>query len=135
MPNALYGKFKESLYGGAPSINWDTDNIRLVLVSATYALAIDSDQFLSDVPALARVATSGNLTGKSRTGGAVSAANIAVSAVTGDEVVAVVVIKDTGVAATSPLAAYLDEFEGFPFVPSGNDELIDFAAAGGVLWS
>lgn len=132
MANALYGKYKQTFYGSsAPAVDWDSDNIKVVLVSATYTVAINSDQFLSDISAPARVATSGNLTGKSHTNGIVKAANVLLAAVTGSAVIAVVVYKDTGSAATSPLMAYLDTLTGIPFTPSGADETISFDATNG----
>lgn len=135
MANALYGKYKATFYGSsAPAADWDADNIKIVLVTSGYTLAINSDQFLSDIAGGNRVATSGNLTGKSHTNGVVKAANTTLTAVTGSAVVAAVIYKDTGSAATSPLIAYLDTLVGFPFTPSGADETISFDATNGI-WS
>lgn len=133
MANAQYGKYKQTWYGSAaPAVDWDSDNIKVVLVSASYTVAINSDQFLSDISAPARIATSGNLSGKSHTNGVVKAANPTLSAVTGSAVIAAVIYKDTGSAATSPLIAYLDTVVGIPFTPSGADETITFDATNGI---
>lgn len=135
MANALYGKFKETFYGSAaPAINWDSDNVKAVMVSAGYTVSLSTDQFLSDIPGGARIATSGNLSGKSHTLGVVKAANPTLTAVTGAQVIAIVIYKDTGVAGTSPLAIYLDVVTGVPFTPSGADETINFDATNGI-WS
>jgi hypothetical protein len=47
--------------------------------------------------------------------------------VTGDQSEAVVMIKDTGDAATSPLIAYIDSATGLPITPSGSDITITWA--------
>ena len=75
MANALYGKGREKFLTG--DIAWDTDNIRAALVdTASYTVAIDTDEFLDDVPSGARVATSGNLTGKTTNLGVADASNV-----------------------------------------------------------
>jgi hypothetical protein len=43
------------------------------------------------------------------------------SAVTGDQSEALVIYKDTGSAATSPLIAYIDTATGLPVTPNGAD--------------
>ncbi len=49
------------------------------------------------------------------------AADVVFSAVTGDPSEALVIYKDTGDAATSPLIAYIDTAAGLPVTPSGTD--------------
>jgi len=56
MANALYDKGREGFLDG--SIDWDTDTIRVILVDAAdYTVNLATNQFLSDVPAAARVGT------------------------------------------------------------------------------
>jgi hypothetical protein len=41
--------------------------------------------------------------------------------VTGDQSEALVIYKDTGMASTSPLIAYIDTATGLPYTPSGGN--------------
>jgi ApbE superfamily uncharacterized protein (UPF0280 family) len=120
MANALYAKFKELLLGG--DIALDADNIKVVLVDAAdYTVNLATHDNLDDIPVGARVATSGNLTGKSITNGVFDAADVTLTAVTGDPSEALVIYKDTGTASTSSLIAYIDTATGLPVTPNGGD--------------
>ncbi|MDT8383010.1 MAG: hypothetical protein RRB22_01190 [Gammaproteobacteria bacterium] len=120
MPNALYDKGREGFLDG--SIDWDTDNIKTILVDAAdYVVDLATHQFLSDIIAGARVATSANMTGKTVTAGVADADDVTFSAVVGDPSEALVIVQDTGVEATSRLIAYIDTASGLPVTPNGGD--------------
>ncbi len=120
MANAVYGKAREKFLNG--DIDWANDDIKAVLVdTAAYAVSIDSDEYLSSIPAGDRIATSGNLASKTSTLGVADAADITFSTVTGDVSEALVIYKDTGDASTSPLIAYIDTATGLPVTPNGGD--------------
>ncbi len=120
MANAVYGKGREKFLNG--DIDWANDDIKAVLVdTAAYAVSIDGDEYLSSIPAGDRIATSGNLASKTSTLGVADAADITFSTVTGDVSEAIVLYKDTGDAATSPLIAYIDTATGLPITPNGGD--------------
>ena len=120
MANALYGKGVESFLDG--TISWSGANIKCVLVdTALYTLSINVHQFLSDIAAGARVATSANLASKTITLGTADAADITFSAVSGASAELVVIYKDTGSAATSPLIAAIDTATNLPVTPNGGD--------------
>lgn len=120
MANALYDLGRQKFLEG--SIVILTDNIKMVLVdTATYTVNLATDEFLDDIPAGERVATSGNLASKTSTLGVFDAADIVLSAVTGDVSEALVIYKDTGTASTSPLIAFIDTATGLPVTPNGND--------------
>lgn len=120
MADSLYGKGRQKILEGSIAIL--TDDIKTVLVdTATYSVDIDVDEFLSDIGAGERVATSGNMASKSSTLGVFDAADITYSSVTGDVSEALVIYKDTGVAATSPLIAFIDSATGLPVTPNGGD--------------
>ena len=121
MANGLYGKFKELLLGG--DIDLAADDLKCVLVdTADYTVNLATDDFLADIAAGGRVATSGNLASKTITLGVFDAADITFSAVTGDVSEALVIYKDTGDADTSPLIAYIDTVSsGLPVTPNGGD--------------
>jgi hypothetical protein len=120
MANALYGKGREAFLNA--DIDWLVDNIKAVLVDlADYTLAIDTHQFLSDIPAGARVATSGNLGSKTSTLGVADAADAVFTAATGDVSEAIVIYQDTGTAGTSRLICYIDVATNLPVTPNGGD--------------
>lgn len=120
MANALYDKGREKFLAG--SISWSSDDIKVVLVDAAdYTVSISTHEFLSDVTAGGRVATSGNLASKTTTAGVADAADVTFSAVTGDPSEALIIYKDTGNASTSPLIAYIDTATGLPVTPNGGD--------------
>ena len=119
MANALYGKGREGFLDG--SIDWDTDDIRVILVDmADYpAFSIDVDDNLDDIPTAARVKVSDALASKTVTLGVADAADKTLSAVTGDVSEALVIYKHTGVESTSRLIAYIDSATGLPVTPNG----------------
>jgi hypothetical protein len=121
MSNALYDKGRQKFLEGG--VAWLTDNIKAVLVdTALYTLNIATHEFLTDIPAGARVATSANLASKTSTNGVADAADVMLIAVTGATVEAVVLYKDTGVAGTSALIAWIDTAtSGLPATPNGGD--------------
>ena len=120
MANAMYDKGREGFLDG--SIDYDTDTIKAVLVdTGAYTVDLATHQFLSDIAAGARIATSGALASKTVTAGVADAADITITAVTGATVEAIVLYKDTGSAATSRLICYIDTAAGLPLTPNGGD--------------
>jgi hypothetical protein len=120
MSNAFYGKGRQAFAEG--SVPWLTANIKSVLVDAAqYTVAIDTHQFLSDIPSGARIATSPNMTGKSTTLGVLNVANFAWAAVSGLSAEIAIWYLDTGTASTSPLLLYIDTATGLPVTPNGGD--------------
>lgn len=120
MANALFDKGREGFLDG--SIDWDTDNIKVVLVDHGVDTPVPAtDTFLSDITAGARIATSGNLASKTVTGGVADAADVTITAVSGATVESIVIYKDTGSAATSRLIAFIDTATGLPVTPNGGD--------------
>ena len=129
MANYIYDLGCQALWGA--DIAYDTDNIKCVLVDgADYTPNKATDQFLSDIPVAARVATSGNLTGKTITGRVIDADDVVLSSVTGDESEYVVVYQDTGVESTSRLLIFVDTATGLPVTPDGTDITIRWNASG-----
>lgn len=120
MTNALYGLGREAFLDG--DVDWAGDDIKCVLIdSADYTVSIDADDFLADITAVGRVSTSGNFASKTSTLGVADAADVTLSAVSGDESEALVIYQDTGNEATSILIAYIDTATGLPVTPSGGD--------------
>jgi hypothetical protein len=128
--NAFFALGREKFLNG--SIDWTNDSIKIVLVDeGTDTPVPATDEFLSDITAGARIATSGNLGTKTSTGGTADAADVTFTAVTGNSVESFVLYKDTGTPSTSPLIAYFDTVSaGLPVTPNGGDITITFDAAG-----
>lgn len=125
MANALYNKAKESFLSQNPSIDLDTDTIKVALVTAGYTFNA-ADQFLTALGAN-RVGTDQTLGTKTVTDGVFDAADVTFTAVTGAQVVAYVIYKDTGSSATSPLIGYFDTAaSGLPVTPNGGNISIAF---------
>lgn len=86
--------------------------------SGGYVVKLSRDEFLSDVPSLARVATSPALTSKTSTFGVADADDATFTGVTGANCEAVVLYKDTGTASTSPLIAFMSDMTNLPITPN-----------------
>jgi hypothetical protein len=120
MANSMYAKALEKFLKG--EISWNNDNIKAVIVdSSDYTPNLSTDEFLSAIASAGRVATSGNLTGKTTIGGVADADDVTFSSVTGDSVEYIVLYKDTGSASTSPLICIDDSATGLPCTPNGGD--------------
>jgi hypothetical protein len=120
--NALYDKGRQGFLDG--SIDWDSDDIRVILVDlADYTVNLATHDNLDDVPAGARVAVSGSLSSKTVTDGVADAADITFSSVTGDPAEALIIYQHTGVESTSRLIAYIDTDSGgaISVTPNGGD--------------
>lgn len=127
MANALYDKARERFL--TAQFNWATDTIKAVLVdTGNYTVNLASHQFLADVGPTARVggaqAISGAFANKATAGGAADADDVTFSTITGNSIEAIVIFKDTGDAATSPLIAYIDTATGLPITPNGGDIIV-----------
>lgn len=129
MANALYDKYKKLILDA--DLDMLLDDLKVVLVdTATYTVDLNLHDFLDDIPAGERVATSANMASKTTTDGTFDAADITFSSVTGDVSEALVIYKDTGSAATSPLIAYIDTATGLPVTPNGGDITVTWNASG-----
>jgi hypothetical protein len=118
MANALYDLGREAFLAG--SISWSGDTIKVALVdTGTYTVNLATHQFLSSLTGV--VGTAQTLASKTVTAGVADAADVTYTAVTGATVEAIVVYKDTGVAGTSPLIAYIDTAANLPVTPNGGD--------------
>lgn len=123
MANTLYDKGRQKF--AEAQINWLTDDIKVMGVDAgQYTVSTANHEFLSDVPAGARIAAAVSLLSKSTTGGACDAADVTFTAVAGVSIEAVIIYKNTGSEATSPLLAYLDTATGLPITPNGGDMVL-----------
>jgi hypothetical protein len=127
MANALYGLGRQGFLEG--TIDWDTNNIKIVLGDAAdYTVAIDTHQFLSSIAVAARVATSGNLANKTVTLGVADADDVLLSSVTGDPSEFISIYMDSGAEGSSRLIAYIDTATGLPVTPNGGNITVQWDA-------
>lgn len=131
MANALYDFGREGFLDG--SIDWDTNNIKLVLLdNADYTVNLTTHDNLDDVAAGARATngTSANLASKTKTAGVADAADVLLTAVTGDPSESIVIYADSGVESSSRLICYIDTATGLPVTPNGGNITVQFDNGG-----
>jgi hypothetical protein len=125
----LYDKGRQKFAEGA--IPWLSATIKAVIVDTDdYVVNLATHEFLSDIPAVARVATSPALTAKTTTNGVCGCGNITFPSVSGDQSEAMAVFLDTGVPTTSPLIQYVNAGTGLPIFPSGNNVVVIVGPSG-----
>lgn len=122
--NDLYDYGRQAILDG--SIDYGSDSIRVALVSSSYGPNLSSDEFLSDVPSGAIVATSDPLTGKTEAAGVARADNATLNSVSGAHIAYLVIYKDTGAPTTSRLLAFIDTATGLPYTPNGGSITISW---------
>lgn len=98
------------------------DDIQVQGVDSSYTPNYSTDQFLSGVTGLVGAAVS--LTSKTTTAGRLLAANTTIAGYTGNAGKFVVIFKNTGAAATSPLIALLDTGTGLPWSANPSNILL-----------
>lgn len=125
MTNQLYDFGREGFLDGQTS--WSSNTIRAVLVdTAAYTFSKATHQWLSDIPADARIAVSAPFTNKTITAGIAGADPAVFVAASGPVCEALVIYRDTGTASTSRLIAYITQANGLPVTPNGNNITINW---------
>lgn len=123
MANTLYDAARKRFLES--QINWMTDTMKVLLVdTGAYTPQVTTHEYLSDISSSARIAGPVVLASKSTTGGAADAADVTFTSVSGASIEAIVIYKDTGTEATSPLIAYIDTATGLPITPNGGDIIV-----------
>lgn len=111
MANTLYDPARKRFLEG--QINWMTDTIKVLLVdTGAYTPQTATHEYLSDISSSARIAGPIVLSSKATAGGAADAADVTFASVTGASIEAIIIFKDTGSEATSPLIAFIDTATG-----------------------
>lgn len=119
MANVLYPKGLEALLNG--DIAFDSDTIKVALIDTGTVSYNSAHDFYNDVSA-GVVGTPVALSSKTQTNGAFDSADPTWTGVSGATVEAIVMYKDTGSAATSPLIGWWDTLpSGLPLTPNGGD--------------
>ena len=115
MANALFNPGREGFLDG--SIDWDTGDIRVMLVRSTYTFDA-ADKFISDLGAVDN-GRSAALASKTVTDGVADAADTSLTATAAVASNALILFQHTGSDATARLIAYIDTpSAGLPFTPS-----------------
>ena len=123
MANTLYDSARQGFLEA--QINWLTDTMKVLLVdSGAYTPNVSTHQFLADIPISSRIAGPVTLTSKTTTGGAADAADVTFTSVSGASIEMIIIYKDTGTEATSPLLAMIDTATGLPITPNGGDIIV-----------
>jgi hypothetical protein len=130
MANALYPQGKAGIMRG--DIDLLADTIKFVIVDLADYTYSSTHEYLADIPSGARVAITSALSSKVIEDTAAFKSDNAIAAtVTGDEIEAIVMFKDTGDAATSRLILFQDTgLTGAPLTPDGSDVRISMNANG-----
>lgn len=129
MANALYDKGRQGFLDG--SIDWDTNDIRLILIDEaddTIDLAVDDN--LDDRVVGSRVATSGAFASKTVLNGVADAGNVVLSNVTGDPSESIDIYQHTGTESTSRLICNIDTATGLPVTPNGGNITVQWSDTG-----
>ena len=128
MANTLYDSARQGFLEA--QVNWLTDTMKVLLVdSGAYTPNVSTHQFLADIPISSRIAGPVTLTSKTTTGGAADAADVTFTSVSGASIEMIIIYKDTGTEATSPLIAMIDTATGLPITPNGGDKRVDVSLA------
>ena len=122
MANALYNKAREGF--AKAQINWEADTIKAVLVDSGAYTFSAAHQFISDVPSGARISSIQTLSGKTATDGACDANDLTFPSVSGASIEVIIIFKDTGTEATSPVLANIDSGTGLPITPNSGDIIV-----------
>lgn len=126
MADQVTDYFRELLATG--QFNWLTADVKAVFVDTTLYTFDLSHQFLSSVPVGARLATSGNLQGKTATGGACNADPLVLASVpAGPPSGQFLLYWDVGGDATaSPIIIKLDSYSNLPVYFNGGNVTINW---------
>jgi hypothetical protein len=130
MANRFYPRFRQAMAsrtaaGLAAPVDLAVDTVRLACVSPAYAPNDAADQFFSAVAPYV-LDTPQALAYASSTGGVFKSSNNPSYTIPATAVVArLVIYKDTGVAATSPLIAVIDSAPNLPFTAASAPTVMD----------
>lgn len=132
MANAVYPSWRNALLTST-TVSLASDHRMLLIDTGTYTYNTAHD-FLDDVTAGARIATSGAMTNPT-TGtvstGTYDADDITYSSVTGASIEALIHCQWTGTESTSELTFFEDtSITNFPLTPNGGNITLSFNASG-----
>ncbi len=128
MANALYNKARQSFLEG--QLSWATAVTKVIMVDTANYVFDAAHQFISSVPAVARITAPTLMIEKTTVDGAADAKDVTFTAVVGPTIEALVIyveVLDVALAvdeAASTLLAYIDSATGLPITPNGGDIIV-----------
>lgn len=133
MANALFDSYRNILVGNSSTglVDWNADTMKAALIDAgTTNPDVTTHDFWNDLSG-AIVGSAVTITPSYPSAGKVDAADFTFTAVSGNTAEELVIYKDTGNAATSPLCVDYDTFSsGMPVTPNGGDIAVTVNASG-----
>lgn len=127
MASQLYPKGKAHLLGLATQVDLVVDSIKAMLIHSATTAYGGTNEYVADLVSGGIIARSGALASPAVASGTFTANNVTLTAVTGASVDALILYKDTGSDATSPLIAW---FDVTPLTPNGGDIVVAWNASG-----
>ncbi len=133
MANKLFPKYKQAIL--STGVNLVSGTVKAVLIDTGAYTQSDAHQFLSSVPAGARIGTPATLANKTVVDGVFDAddsmfSSVPVQTGTAAAEEAILIYLDTGTEATSVLIAYIDTATGLPVTPNGGNVVITWSGSG-----
>ena len=129
MESSLYDYGRQQFLEG--NISYLTDDIKAILVDNSYTPDLVNHRFYDEVMGVISSATS--LTNKGTLSGVASADPITFNAVFGN-IYYVLIYKDTGMAATSPLLCLFSDVPGFPINSAGDNISLNWGSGSNELF-
>lgn len=137
MANRFYNSFRNGLLNLVTSIDFDDagTTIKAALIDeGTYTYNAAHDFFDDVSGVIGTPQTIGTKTVGTLGVGIFDGTDVTFTAVTGASVESILLYKDTGSAATSPLIAIIDQVtSGLPVTPNGGDITIQWDNTNGIL--
>lgn len=127
----VYGKARKAFY--TAGINWATESICAMLVSAVYSPNPNTDQFVSDVPSGAIIVRDRALVSLGVSAGGVCFGTVPAfnSLIAAPLITAMILYSLRGTDGTSPLIYYTSSGSGFPFFAQGFNYVVGFDQSNG----
>ena len=137
MSNGLYYAYRNGVQGAhATRIVLSTDTIVAALIDHSLATPdVTTHAFYSSIAAGQVGDLSDPFTGKSLgvlNVGVFDSDDLLLTAVSGNSVESLNILKDTGNPATSDMISYFDNTSGLPLTPNGGDVLVTWSGSG--IW-
>jgi hypothetical protein len=130
MANAIYPKYKEAILDSLANSDLNDGTVKVALLQATETYAA-ADTFLSDITGGAVIGTAQIINNTTVTNGLFDGDDVTFTAVSGAQVVALLIYIDTGTPSTSRLVAWLDSgVTGLPVTPNGGNISITWNVSG-----
>lgn len=127
----VYPKGGEKMLSGA--INFSADTIKAVALPSTYAYNA-AHEFLADVGTV--IGTAQTLASKSIANGVFDAADVPLGALAaGGTLASILIYKDTGSAATSPVLLHLTDVTGLPLATNGSEITVRWSDGASKIFS